>query len=71
MKENTGRIVAQLPVEVATFLLNEKRESIHAIERRQQVEVQVPLDLVRAFDRVVEEVAAHHQAAFAAEVYPS
>jgi ribonuclease E len=39
MKENTGRIVAQLPVEVATFLLNEKRESIHAIERRQQVEV--------------------------------
>ncbi len=39
MKENTGRIVAQLPVEVATFLLNEKRESIHAVQRRQQVEV--------------------------------
>ena len=39
MKESTGRIVAQLPVEVATFLLNEKREPVHAIERRQQVEV--------------------------------
>ncbi len=39
MKENTGKIVAQLPVEVATFLLNEKRRSIHDIERRQKVEV--------------------------------
>src|SRR5205823_437719 len=28
MKERTGRIVAQLPVPVATFLLNEKRVSI-------------------------------------------
>jgi ribonuclease E len=39
MKENTGKIVAQLPVEVATFLLNEKRRPIHDIERRQKVEV--------------------------------
>ncbi len=39
MKENTGKIVAQLPVEVATFLLNEKRRSVHDIERRQKVEV--------------------------------
>ena len=30
---------AQLPVEVATFLLNEKREPVHAIELHQQVEV--------------------------------
>ena len=39
MKENTSRIVAQLPVSVATFLLNEKRDSIHEIERRQSIEV--------------------------------
>ncbi len=39
MKENTGRIVAQLPVDMATFLLNEKRQTIHDIEQRQSVEV--------------------------------
>jgi ribonuclease E len=39
MKENTGRIVAQLPVAMATFLLNEKRQTIHDIEQRQSVEV--------------------------------
>ena len=39
MKENTGRILAQLPVAMATFLLNEKRQAIHDIEQRQSVEV--------------------------------
>jgi len=39
MKENTLRINAQLPVDVATFLLNEKREAIHDIEQRQDVNV--------------------------------
>ncbi|WP_428604598.1 ribonuclease E [Sedimenticola sp.] len=39
MKENTVRINAQLPVDVATFLLNEKREAIHDIEQRQEVNV--------------------------------
>jgi len=39
MKENTHRILAQLPVDVATFLLNEKRRSILDIEQRQGVEV--------------------------------
>ncbi len=39
MKENTGRIIAHLPVEVATFLLNEKRQSIYDIERRQSISV--------------------------------
>lgn len=34
MKENTGAVHAQLPVDVATFLLNEKRAEIHAIETR-------------------------------------
>jgi ribonuclease E len=39
MKDNTARIIAQLPVDVATFLLNEKREAIHDIENRQSVNV--------------------------------
>jgi len=39
MKENTVKIVAQLPVDVATFLLNEKRQVIHDIEKRQSVDV--------------------------------
>ena len=37
MKDKTGRVVAQLPVKVATFLLNEKREAIRAIEQRHRV----------------------------------
>jgi ribonuclease E len=39
MKEKTGRIIAQVPVDVATFLLNEKRDGILAIEQRQQLRV--------------------------------
>ena len=34
MKDKTGRIVARLPLEVATFLLNEKREGVVDIEKR-------------------------------------
>ena len=34
MKDLTGRIVARLPIEVATFLLNEKREDVFDIEKR-------------------------------------
>ncbi len=37
MKENTERILAELPVDVATFLLNEKRNAIQGIEQRQRV----------------------------------
>ncbi len=37
MKEKTGQILAQLPVEVAAYLLNEKRAIIAAIESRQDV----------------------------------
>ena len=37
LKENTGRIVAKLPVECATYLLNEKREKLAAIENRNKV----------------------------------
>ena len=39
MKEKTGQIQAQLPVNVATFLLNEKRQVIREIEERQGIEV--------------------------------
>jgi ribonuclease E len=39
MKEQTARIVVQVPVNVATFLLNEKRSAINEIETRQQVKV--------------------------------
>ena len=39
MKENTGAVHAQVPVDVATFLLNEKRAEIHSIEERLDVDV--------------------------------
>jgi ribonuclease E len=39
LKDNTARIVAQLPVDVATFLLNEKRQTVAKIESRHDVEV--------------------------------
>ncbi len=39
MKENTGAVQVQLPVDVATFLLNEKRVDIHTIESRLKVNV--------------------------------
>jgi ribonuclease E len=39
MKDNSAIIQVQLPVEAATFLLNEKRADIHKIEQRMGVEV--------------------------------
>jgi len=39
MKENTAAVHAQVPVDVATFLLNEKRSEFHAIEQRLKVNV--------------------------------
>ncbi len=39
MKENSAAIHAQVPVDVATFLLNEKRADIHSIEARLKVNV--------------------------------
>ncbi|MGE5170693.1 MAG: Rne/Rng family ribonuclease [Rudaea sp.] len=39
MKENTAQIVAQVPVDVATFLLNEKRADVLNIETRFKVNV--------------------------------
>ncbi len=37
MKDNTAQVVAQVPVDVATFLLNEKRAEVHTIEARFKV----------------------------------
>jgi ribonuclease E len=37
MKENSAAVHAQVPVDVATFLLNEKRADIHSIEARLKV----------------------------------
>ena len=39
MKEHNATISAQLPIEVATFLLNEKRSDIHSLEGRLKVEI--------------------------------
>lgn len=39
MKENSAAVHAQVPVDVATFLLNEKRADIHSIEARLKVNV--------------------------------
>ncbi|NJD24566.1 MAG: Rne/Rng family ribonuclease [Betaproteobacteria bacterium] len=39
MKENTGAVHVQVPVDVATFLLNEKRTDIQAIELRHKVTI--------------------------------
>ncbi|MBK9605688.1 MAG: Rne/Rng family ribonuclease [Betaproteobacteria bacterium] len=39
MKDNSAQIVAQVPVDVATFLLNEKRADIQGLEARLKVNV--------------------------------
>ena len=39
MKDMTAKVIAQLPVDAATFLLNEKRSSISEIEHRHDVQI--------------------------------
>ncbi len=39
MKDKTARVIAQVPVDVATFLLNEKRRILSDIEKRQKVQI--------------------------------
>jgi len=39
MKEKTGKVIAKLPVEVTSFLLNEKRSGISEIEARHSVQL--------------------------------
>lgn len=39
MKENTAAVHAQVPIEVATYLLNEKRSEFHSMEARLKVSI--------------------------------
>ncbi|MCG6875633.1 MAG: Rne/Rng family ribonuclease [Betaproteobacteria bacterium] len=39
MKENSAAVHVQVPVDVATYLLNEKRDDIHALEARLKVNI--------------------------------
>ena len=39
IKDNTGQIEAQLPVNVATYLLNEKRGAVAGVEKRHKVQL--------------------------------
>ncbi|MCH1414456.1 MAG: ribonuclease E, partial [Glaciecola sp.] len=41
IKDNTGQVEAQLPVDVATYILNEKRKALREMEERNKVEVLV------------------------------
>jgi ribonuclease E len=41
LKDNTGKILAKMPVECATYLLNEKRDKIDDIEHRRGVHIVV------------------------------
>ena len=72
LKENTGRVSAQLPIEIATYLLNEKRQIISDIERRHDVgivlipnrQLETPkyeLERVRRQDLGAEESPSHAQ----------
>ncbi|MGD9842374.1 MAG: ribonuclease E/G [Steroidobacteraceae bacterium] len=38
-KDRTAKVIAQLPVDVATFLINEKREALHEMETKTKCEV--------------------------------
>ncbi len=38
-KDRTTRVVAQLPVDVATFLINEKREWLHRLESAREIDI--------------------------------
>ena len=39
LKDNTEQVLAQVPVDVAAYLLNEKRPSIQRLEERHQVRI--------------------------------
>ncbi|MFP3354646.1 ribonuclease E, partial [Pseudoalteromonas sp. SIMBA_153] len=39
IKDNTIQVHAQVPVDVATYLLNEKRQSVNHIEKRHNVKI--------------------------------
>ncbi|MBV2128387.1 ribonuclease E [Rheinheimera sp. SM2107] len=41
IKDNTSQIHAQVPVSVATYLMNEKRESVRRIEKRNGIQIYI------------------------------
>ncbi len=45
LKENTGRVLIKMPVPVATYLLNEKREAIREIEERNHAQALLVPDI--------------------------
>ena len=44
MKENTGQVLVQAPVEIASFLLNEKRRALMQIEQRHDAPIVIVAD---------------------------
>ena len=79
MKEHTGRVVAALPVEVATYLLNEKRATLREIEQKSGVELLVVPDPGKdSPDYTIERVrsddrghASHHRTSYDLATPPS
>ena len=78
MKEHTGKVVAALPVEVATYLLNEKRGALQDLEQRSGVSLlMVPdpgkvspdftIERVRADDRAH---PSHHRTSYDLAIPP-
>src|SRR5690606_21616049 len=44
MKDNTGQVLVQAPVEIANFLLNEKRGALAEIEKRHKAPIVIVAD---------------------------
>ena len=44
MKDNTGQVLVQVPVEIANFLLNEKRSALREIEQRHNAPIVIVAD---------------------------
>lgn len=44
MKENTGQVLVQVPVEIANYLLNEKRSALREIEQRHESPIIIVAD---------------------------
>src|SRR5690606_24789366 len=79
LKENTVGVHVELPVEVATYLINEKREAIIEIEKRHSVRILlIPnetmttpnyrIERIRASDEVNKPDVASYQLADRSEV---
>ena len=41
LKDHTGRVIIQVPVDVATYIFNEKRDALNEIEARVKVEISI------------------------------